>query len=64
MISDERLRHLSGPAYAASEPGQIAAELLIAREALQTIQRLRLDHYHTHHQYIEEMRRIASIALA
>ena len=34
MITDDRLRHLSSPDYAKSEPGQIAAELLVARMLL------------------------------
>lgn len=36
-VSDERLRWLSGPDYIRSEPGQIAAELLVARAALREI---------------------------
>ncbi len=39
-ITDERLRWLSNPDYARSEPGRIAAELLVAREALRMTQRL------------------------
>jgi hypothetical protein len=34
MITDDRLRHLSSSDYAQSEPGQIAAELLVARERI------------------------------
>lgn len=37
MITDDRLRHLSTPDYAQSEPGQLAAELLRARASLRTI---------------------------
>jgi hypothetical protein len=31
MITDARLKHLSSPDYIKSEPGQIAAELVVAR---------------------------------
>jgi hypothetical protein len=34
MITDKRLQVLSGPDYARSEPGQIAAALLRSRELL------------------------------
>lgn len=36
MITDERLRWLSGPDYNGTEPGEIAAELLAARERIAT----------------------------
>jgi hypothetical protein len=41
MITDERLKWLSGPDYAKSEPGQIAAELLALRVALREATELR-----------------------
>jgi hypothetical protein len=37
MISDDRLRWLSSPDYIRSEPGQIAAELLAARERIKAL---------------------------
>lgn len=38
MIADERLRHLSSPDYAKSEPGQLAAELLTSRARVQALE--------------------------
>ena len=38
MITDDRLRHLSSPDYAKSEPGQIASELLEARERITALE--------------------------
>lgn len=39
MITDERLRWLSGPDYIRSEPGAVAAELLAARHALREVRK-------------------------
>ena len=38
MISDNRLRWLSGPDYIRSEPGQVAAELLAARGTIAALE--------------------------